>query len=864
MRIAVLVVAAVLAVALVVTTATGLVLLRRPLPSLGGEVRLEGLRAEVEVLRDGRGVPQIFAEDARDLFRAQGYVHAQDRFFEMDYRRRVAAGRLAELVGADEQALASDAVVRTLGWRRVAAQELDLLSPRSRDYLEAYADGVNDYLARREASQLGVEYSVLGLATSLPDIEPWSPVDSLAWLKAVAWEMRANDAAELERAATFSIVDDVDRVEEIFPAYPDDRNPTVLPAGSAGQALQVRTKAEAEDMTVLGGNAGSRAVITAATGLSSIPPLLGGGDGIGSNAWVVSGELTQDGAPILASDPHFAVSAPGPWYQVGLRCRQIGPECPFDVAGFGFAGLPGVVVGHNADLAWSMSALGADVADLFLERVFDDGTHLRDGVRVPLTQRDEVIRVNGGEDVRLTIRSTAHGPIVSDVLPQTGEARDVPVPPGSPVSGLRGFAVALGWTALTPGRTFDAFIGLNLARTGDDVSTAAQALEAPAVGIVYATTSGDIGFQAAGVVPQRALVPGAPVPSDGRWPRPGWNSAYDWVGTVAFEDLPAGRNPASGFIVAANQAVLPAGAGPALGWDWDAGYRAARITQLLQAAIDEGGPLTRETMAAIQVDVNNPYAEILVPYLLRVNVGDPFIEQGVALLRRWDHAQTSDSAAAAYFASVWTNLLRLTFWDDVHRGFEPDGGSRWLEVVRLLLEDPQSAWWDDRSTLNVVETRDEVLTQALTSARLQLTSSIGKDPTRWQWSKLHQVAPQHPVLGQDRFPGLIRNLVNPRPLAVDGGTSIVQATAWPAQTWEGDFPSFSVVSAPSMRMVVPLGDVDAATWVNVTGNSGHPASRHYTDQFAAWADGRSYPWLFGEEAVREAAAHTLRLVPAEE
>ncbi len=862
-----LVIAVVLVVAFAVTAASALLLVRRPLPTLGGEVSVEGLRADVEVLRDDRGVPQVYADSTDDLFRAQGYVHAQDRFFEMDYRRHVTAGRLAELVGEDAEALASDAAVRTLGWRRVAEQEVSLLSPQARGILEAYADGVNDYLASREASRLGVEYSVLGLTRDLAEIEPWTPVDSLAWLKAVAWEMRSNAADELERAAVYDLVGDVARVEDLFPAYPEDINPTVLAAGTVGTVTApVRVAADTGDgepigaFIALGGGAGLAALRAAGETLDAVPDLLGAGDQVGANAWAVSGDLTG-GAPVLAVDPHVTVSAPSPWYQAGLHCRAVGTDCPYDVAGIGFAGVPGVFMGHNGDLAWALSALPADVSDFFVERVPDGETYVKDGERQPIQERTETITVNGGDDVRLTIRSTEHGPIVSDPLPVMDDA-------GTPEDGaggvgLRGYAVALGWTAATAGRTLDALLALNRASDAGDVAAAAADLGAPAQGIVFATTAGDIGYQAAGRVPQRLDVTGWPLPSDGSWPRPGWDSLYDWQGVLDAPDLPAATNPAEGYLVAANQAVLPAGEGPHLTDDWDAGYRAQRIGALLDEAVAGGGPLTAATMSAIQSDSTSPYAELLVPYLLRVEVEDAFVAEGVDLLRSWDYAQVRDSAAAAYFAAVWANVLRLTFWDDVPESVQPDGGSRWLEVVRGLLEDPQNPWWDDRTTVNVVESRDEVLSKALTNARLQLTAAIGKDPTRWQWSTLHVAAPQHPVFGDTENQALVRALMNPRPLSVDGGSSIVQATAWPAQHWEGEFPAFDVEAMPSARLVVDLGDLDASTWVNAAGNSGHPGSSHYTDQFAAWVDGETFPWPFTQDAVRSSAADTLRLVPEE-
>jgi penicillin amidase len=228
----------------------------------------------------------------------------------------------------------------------------------------------------------------------------------------------------------------------------------------------------------------------------------------------------------------------------------------------------------------------------------------------------------------------------------------------------------------------------------------------------------------------------------------------------------------------------------------------------------------------------------------------------VDLLRDWDGRQTADSPAAAYFAAVWATLLELTFQDDLPESVWPNGGSRWLQVVTNLLEDPDNPWWDDRTTVNVVESRDELLSRALETARLELTVELGKDVRDWEWGRLHTAAPQHAVLGGESLPDLVRELVNPRPLEVPGGSSIVNATAWNAASG-----SFAVTAGPAMRMVVDLGDLDASTWVALTGTSGHPGSVHYTDQFDAWAHGGTFAWPFSADAVREAAARELTLRP---
>jgi penicillin amidase len=847
-RLSLVVVAALLVIVLAAATVLTFAVIRRPLPQVAGSVDLPGLGVEVSVTRDARGVAHITADTSADLFRAQGYVHAQDCFFEMDYRRHVTAGRLSELVGENADALAADKVIRTLGWRRVAEQELPLLAPATRDALQAYADGVNAYLGQRDPSSLAVEYTILGLRVDVAQPERWDPVDSLAWLKAMAWDLRGNYDDEVARGLTYSAVRDVQRVDELFPAYPQDLHSPILDAASVQTPVTTTTSAVLD----LADTRVQHALASVDAALAAVPHLLGSGDGIGSNSWVVSGRYTASGKPLLANDPHLSISAPGIWSQVALSCREVTAACPYDVAGFSFAGLPGVIIGHNAQLAWGLTNLGADVTDFVLEKVVD-GWSLRDGERVPLTTRTETIKVNGAADVELTVRSTSHGPLVSDVL-GVGDVSTVPMPDGAPAGR---YEVALEWTALSPGHTADAILALDVAATATDVARAAALFDVPSQNIVYATTDGHIGYQAPGRIPVRADVAGAPLPSDGSWPRPGWDSAYDWKGYVDAAQMPAVQDPPEGLVVAANQAVTPAGVGPFLTADWDYGYRSQRIRDVLTQGMAAGTPLDVASAGTLQLDDHNPYADVLVPALLSVSIGDTFDDDGQQLLRTWDRRSGPDSAAAAYFAAVWKTLLRLTFWDELPDGYEPDGSDRWLEVVRALLDQPDSPWWDDHSTVGVVEGRDEILTRALVSARNELTAQLGKKASDWRWGALHTAAPQHPVLGGPGLPGLVRRLVNPSPIGVGGSSSLVDATSWDASA-----DTFTVTSAPSMRMVVDLGDLDASTWVTLTGTSGHPASVHYTDQFDAWANGRTYPWPFTTAAVESEVRDRLTLRPS--
>ena len=851
-------IAVVVVLVLVAATAFTTVVVRRPLPQTSGTLTLPGLSANVRVVRNAQGVPQIYADTAEDLFKAQGFVAAQDRFFEMDYRRHVTAGRLAELVGDVPAAIEADKVVRTLGWRRVAEQELPLLSPETRAYLQAYADGVNAYLAHRDPDQIAVEYTVLGVKVDVSKPEKWDPVDSLAWLKAMAWDLRGNYDDELQRAMAYSTLGNVSAVDELFPPFSQSGNATILdpadPGTFAGITAAPAAAQPAADTTAtrsMSSPALDAALSSASKALDAVPVLLGRGDGVGSNSWVVSGEHTASGKPMLANDPHLSLAAPSIWTQVGLHCNTVSASCPFNVAGFSFSGFPGVIIGHNGQVAWGLTNMGADVTDFFIERVRDD-TYQRGDTWVKMDTRTETIRVAGHASIDLPVRSTLHGPIISDVLDVSAVA-SAPTAQGTL---LGTYAVSLAWTALQPGRTADAVFALDKAQNADDIRAAAALFDVPAQNIVFATADGHIGYQAPGRIPIRADVPGSPVPSDGSWPRDGRDPRYDWQGWVPADQMPHALDPKSGFIAAANQAVLPQGTGPFLTNDWDYGFRSQRISTLLQEQIDSGKKFTPADFNRIQNDTWSPFAKVLLPALLDVQLPDAYDAAGQNLLRTWDGRMDADSPAAAYFAAVWRNILQDTFWDDLPPDMRPDGGSKWLVVIQNMLNKPDDRFWDDRSTLNVVETRDEVITQAMISARRDLTVEMAKNPADWRWGTLHQLRLEHPVLGGATIPGPVRRLMNPSPIGVAGSTSVVNATSWDAGTG-----SFDVTMGPSMRMVVDMGDLDASTWVVVTGASGHPGSRHYTDQLDAWANGRTFPFPFTQGAVTAAGKDVLTLTP---
>ncbi|NUR90116.1 MAG: penicillin acylase family protein [Nonomuraea sp.] len=791
----------------------------RSFPQMDGTLKLPGLSRNVDIKRDAYGIPQIYADTPADLFMAQGYVHAQDRFWEMDFRRHVTAGRLSEMFGA--ATLDNDKAIRTMGWRRVAEQELPMLSQTTRSYLDAYAKGVNAWLsANQDASSRSLEYSVLKLQNGSYSPEPWTALDSISWLKAMAWDLRSNMDDEIDRALAATKLPR-ERVEQLYPGYPFAKHDPIVKQGA-----MVRGRFDASASPVPAGTPTSLFQSAAQT-LDLVPGTASGEErsGIGSNSWVVSGRFTKSGKPLLANDPHLSPSMPSVWYQAGLHCRAVSDKCPFDVTGFTFSGLPGVVIGHNASIAWGFTNLGPDVADLFLEQV-KGGTYRFQQDWPQLESRQEQIKVAGGSPVTITVRSTRHGPLINEVMPDA-----------KPTGGAN--AVALQWTALTPGRTADAVFAMNAATTWQDFRSAAELFEVPAQNLIYADTAGNIGYQAPGKIPVRGK-------GDGTWPVPGWTGEYDWQTTIPYDALPSVANPDDGYLVTANNAVIdPARYAPLLTKDWSYGYRSQRIGDRIRAAVKEG-KIDAATMADIQRDTRNGLAETLVPALMKIDLAGP-ANQARDLLKAWDGSQDTGSAAAAYFNAVWRHLLKLTFDDDLPAGARPAGGDRWYEVVGRLLAVPDDPYWDDTRTANVTETRDDVLRQALASGYQEVADLLGSDVKTWRWGDLHQLTLTNGSLGTSGI-APIEALFNRGPFAVPGSKDAVDATGWNAQQ------GFGVTAVPSMRMVVDLADLSKSRWINLTGASGHAFDAHYWDQSPLWTKGELAP-------MHAAPENTLVLTP---
>lgn len=882
---------------------------RASFPQTTGSITLQGLSGPVDVKRDGYGIPQIYASSDEDLFMAQGYVQAQDRFYEMDVRRHMTSGRLSEMFGKSQ--VKNDEFLRTLGWDRIARQEYDTkLSAATKKYLQAYAKGVNAYLQGKDGKDISLEYAALGFTN---DYKPgkWTPVDSVSWLKAMAWDLRGNMQDEIDRALMTSRLGP-QQIQDLYPEYPSSRNKPIVQEGQyddlAKAFKQGGTTGSSQGATGTTGSTGSSRGTTGSTGSSTstasgsgltsqlaglydvldhVPTAVGvNGQGIGSNSWVVAGKYTINGKPLLANDPHLSASLPSVWYQMGLHCRSVSSKCQYDVTGYTFAGMPGVIIGHNADIAWGMTNSGVDVTDLYLEKLSGNG-YLYDSKVRPFKTREETIEVAGGKSKTIVVRQTADGmPLLSDrddELVQVG--RKAAVNTAAPDRG-DGYGIALRWTALDPGTSMDAVFALDKATNWNDFRSAAALFDVPSQNLVYADTDNNIGYTLPGRIPTRSSA------TDGSIPVPGWDPKYRWTGFIKQNELPYELNPERGYIVTANQAVVDKAKYPyTLTTDWGYGTRSQRIADLIESKKKDGGRISPDDMRQMQVDNSSEIAKLLVPKLLKINLKDKDVRDAQKLLEGWDYTQDADSAAAAYFNAVWRNILKLAFGNKLPKELrvkgqclwvdkvdstgpvdddakvrecgkrdadqaQPDGGDRWFEVVRQLMDKPDSDWWKTpkSGTRPEANNRDQLFGRAMIDARWELTAKLGKDIDTWSWGRLHRLFLKNQTLGTEG-PKFLQYILNRGPWKLSGGEATVNATGWNAAG------GYNVVWVPSMRMVVNLKDLDKSRWINLSGASGHAYSAHYTDQTSKWAKGELLPWSFSDKAVDKSTSDTLVLKP---
>jgi penicillin G amidase len=717
-------------------------LLRRSLPALDGVVELSGLEGPVEVLRDRFRVPQVFAGNERDLFFAQGYVHAQDRFFQMELGRRAGQGRLSELIGGS--ALEFDRLSRTLGFGRVAAASEKNGPPETLEILESYSAGVNACLT---AGPLPPELRLLRLL----EPEPWTSADTAAWSMIVAWSLSASWELKLLREAAEGI----------------------------GDWDNLRGRLDSET---------------------------------GSNAWAVSPRRSASGSALLAGDPHLVLGIPCLWYEVGLYGG------PYHVVGASLPGTPGVVIGHNEEIAWSVTAALTDVQDLYVERFKEGDASLYEhasGWREAEVRIEEIPVRGRREPVVQRVRTTIHGPVITDVLGD--EEGDL----------------ALRWATPDPLDLVEAGLAVNRARNKEEFLDALQSWTVPNQNFVYADRSGVIGKALAGPIPIRNN-------HRGDRPVPGWDGEHEWEGFLPFEKLPKSFDPEEGYVASANEAPE----GDTIPGAYLPGYRKDRIGELLWATDDH----TLETFREIQSDLYCAPAHALARRLAKLNPSPKASENLLRELSSWDGSLTAESRPGAVARVALEILLQRGAGAPARANSTlPTGAESHLaRLVPELLEEP-----DDLP--------EEALREALREAVEILEESCGSDPGSWSWGALHEADLRHP-LGRVR---VLRGALNRGPYPAGGDANTVRLAAFGSERSEASRrPLFGpVTTGPNYRFVVDTGDWGRAWSMVSPGQSGHPASANYDDQIGLWRNVRYRPMVFGRENAELAAKYRLVLKP---
>lgn len=772
----------------------------RALPQTDGTLSLPGLAGEVRVERDASGIPTIRAGSADDAAFALGFLHAQDRLWQLETHKRIGSGRLAEAFGAP--ALETDRFLRALGVKRAAAAQWARLEPRARAHLSAYSAGINAFVQQAMKAR-PPEFVILGLQP-----ERWTPEDSLAWLIMMAWDLGGNWTTELQRMR-LSLRLPVDRINQLLPPYPGEKPLVTADYAALFRGLKVD------------GRLGSQALAAAPES---------GVEGVGSNNWVVAGSHTTTGAPLLANDPHLKLSAPALWYFARIETPQ------GKVAGATMPGLPTVVLGQNDHIAWGFTNTGPDVQDLYLERLQpgDGGRYQTPQGWEPFETFPETIKVKGQADVTLTVRATRHGPVISD----GGAAEGLTGPAASP-----SYAIAMRWTALdADAGTLEASLDMTQARSVDEFVRATARYVAPMQNMVVADRSGRIAVVSAGRVPLRK-------PDNelkGQVPSPGWEARYDWAGYLDPTATPREADPARGWIATANQRIHPADYPHYLTSEWAAPYRMQRIEQMLSAREKH----SLADLQAMQADELSLATVRLLPVLRRAASDHALAAAAQKQLADFDGRMSGDKAAPLIFWAWARQLAQGLFADEAGEKVWSASARAYRDALEGVME-RDDAWWCDDKTTPAAETCAQQNAAALTRALDELQALQGPDPAGWRWDRAHQARSEHRPFSKVK--ALARWFELRAPVGGDTYTVNVSRVNLKPDSSTGEL--YLDEHGPSLRAVYDLADPAQSRFMHSTGQSGLVLSPLYGSFVQRWAKVEYVPVWGG------VAEHTLTLQP---
>jgi penicillin amidase len=772
------------------------------LPQLDGRLQVAGLTAPVTVTRDAHGVPTIDASTLQDVFFAQGYVTAQDRLWQMDVMRRFASGELSEILGEDTLKL--DREQRILGLRAAAKKSLEMAPARDRSFFEAYARGVNAFIASH-GDRLPIEFRILHYSP-----KPWQMEDSIVI------------ANQMVKDLNYHYFDDTLAREKILAKLgPEltadlyvnkswhDRPPTVMREDMSEPEDKKDSDSDdddddddAPDNAVTQGRAPQ---LPAQASAEELPV-------DGSNDWVISGAHTVTGKPLLCDDMHLGHQMPNLWYEAHLRAGA------FDVVGVTLPGMPYVIVGHNQKIAWGFTNVGPAVTDVYVENFNVQGAYQTPKGWLQPEHRSEIIHVKGNADVNVDVTITRHGPVITELVP--GESRPL----------------ALRWTLYEGLRI--PFFDVNTAQNWQEFRHAFSMLDAPGQNVVYADVDGNIGYQTTGKVPIRAA-------GDGSLPVSGADDAHEWTSYIPFEKLPSIYNPPSGVIGTANGRITPDDYPSPVSMEWEAPWRTARIYHVLES----GRQFSPADMLALQTDTQSEHdlfvAERLVYAIDHASKPSARVKQAAELMRGWDGRMSAASAAPTIAENSIRELRRLLLEPRLGSATSDDTALSWktyswqmrsVWLENILLHRPKR-WLPDKYS-----SYDELLAGAVDAA--VNGADVPKDLASWRWGTFNALEIQHPVLGK---------------------IPVIKAWSGPGvQEQSGSGYTVKAVTrhhGPSERFTANLADLDQSTLNIVTGQGGNFLSPYYMDQWKAWYLGTTFTLPYSAKAVDAAKAHRLVLEP---
>ncbi|MFQ5865687.1 MAG: penicillin acylase family protein [bacterium] len=774
-------------------------LLTNSLSKTSGLITLDALESPVKVYRDEFGVPHIFAKNERDLLIASGYITAQDRLWQMDWNRRVASGRLSEIFG--EATIESDKLLRVWGFARTAKETVKILSPESRMALEAYAVGVNAYIESHQ-DRLPLEFTILRYKP-----EEWKIEDSIAYIRFLAWKLSFSWYVDIVLGQLVEKLGEK-KAHEIFPDFPK-QGPFII------SSYLKPFWADCQQFLLSG---------------LQLRNLLGmHGAILGSNSWVVSGEKSACGKPLLANDPHLELTTPSVWYEMHLSGGDI------NVAGVALPGMPGIVIGHNQKIAWGLTNGMVDDADFYIEKLNPEDSlqYWYRGKWENLEIIEEQIVVKGADPILLQIAATRNGPVITKIHPSLQESL---------------MAVSMRWTGHQPSDEAKAFIQLQKAKNWEEFTDALRNYKVPAQNFIFASTDGDIGYYLGGAIPIRKNATGI-------LPHKGWSEDGQWIGEVPFEKLPHSLNPLENYIVTANNKIIDEKYPYYITNLWEPPSRAARIHQLLS----EKDKFSIEEFKSMQRDVVSVHAQKIMPILLSSvetklsSSSNDSLQTLFSLIKDWDGRETTDSIATSIFQAFFLRLTENTFKDEMgdllYRNYIRFGSVPY-RVTTALLEKGNSEWFDNINTPKV-ETREDIIAKSLLDAGEMLRDLAGDNISRWAWGEIHKLTMAHP-LGVKKPLDIIFN-IGPHPR---GGSKMTINNG----EFKFDEPFDSILGA-STRQLVDLCDISSSLSVITTGQSGQRMSNHYKDQTALWLSGNYHSMIMDSTRIAETAEELLVLIP---